>query len=124
VHLVVASVLIVEALGTALWLAGRLDSLLAFGALVVLFAGARAVVGVLQFTGGWLLFSKRPQAPAFARAAIVSSAVVTTVDVAWRITPSDLDPSHRWIVIVSYLAWSGLVLWYLRQMASASVSAP
>jgi hypothetical protein len=113
----VAAILIVEALGTAVWMAAHVNGLFTFSALVLVVVAARALVAMLQFTGGWLLFSRRPQAPAIALAAVSSSAVLTTVDVWWRITPSDLDPSHRWVVIGIYLTWSALAWWYLRQLS-------
>jgi uncharacterized membrane protein (DUF2068 family) len=89
----------------------------AYDATVWLMAALRAVVTVLQGTAAWTLWRAMPPGPLFARAAIVSSAVVLTLEIGARLAPSSLPPGTRGPVIVAYWLYAAVVLLVLRRLS-------
>ena len=98
--------LIVDGAGGGLAVAHLLLSL---GASHVLFAVLllfRLASSALSLVSGLSLAGRRPQGPALAPAALVLSAIVTTIDVsrgAWSV--GALAP-FRWLIVVFVWAWA------------------
>ena len=75
----------------------------------------RALVGVLQFAGGWTLNGRRPVGRAIARSSLVASAVLTTLELGFRLAPTSLFPSYRWPVVAIYWLYALAGVWILRE---------
>lgn len=112
---VVALALVAEGLLTALWVAGRLPTLVIYSPLTILIIGVRAIVGALQFASGWMLIRRVPPAAIFAKAALIASATLLTIELGAEITPTNLFPSYRWPVIGVYWVYVGVASWVLRR---------
>ncbi len=86
----------------------------AYDATVWLMTALRAIVTVLQGTAAWTLWQALPPGSLFARVAVVSSAVVLTLEIGARLAPSSLPPGTRGPVIVGYWIYAAvivIVLW-------------
>jgi hypothetical protein len=58
----------------------------------------------------WLI-EQRPIAVGVARVTLVGSAVLTTLELGWRLAPSNLDPAWRWPVVVG--SWIYAAVWLM-----------
>ena len=110
-----ALLLVLEGIATPIWIARLLPSLAAYDALVLVVIVARLVTAAGLFMGGWLLTNQRPAAAPIARAALLVSAVLTTMEIGFRMAPSNLDPTFRWPVVALYWVYALGVSWYLRR---------
>src|SRR6476646_6093150 len=99
---VVALLLIAEGVWTLMWLTQLLSSLGWRDKSSVALILARGVVGAMQLTTGWALASRRPSALALARWVLLVSAGLLTIEIGWRLTPTDLDPTYRWPLVLAY----------------------
>ena len=95
----------------------RLSTLLAqigiYDALAIALILVRAVVNILQFTGGWLLANRRPPGVVFARWALVVGAVLTIFDVGLQLAPTDIYYWYRWHVTLAYGLYAVAAIWCL-----------
>ncbi len=122
---IVALLFLVEAALTIAWLTSLLSTIRIYGGVTLTLMAARAVVAALQFSG-WMLLSRaqgasaapRPGIP-IAGIAIIASALLTTVEVGWRLTPSNLDPTFRWPFIAGYWVYAAAVIGVLARVARA-----
>jgi hypothetical protein len=112
------SLLILEALGTGIWVANVVPMLAAIGAVAVAMLIARMLVGALQFVSGWLLFAGRPPATTLAIAALGLSAALVVLEFGFRLAPIDQDPEYRWLIAGVYGAYSaGWIGWLVSRSA-------
>jgi hypothetical protein len=112
---VVALLLIAEGVWTLMWLTQLLSSLGWRDKSSVALILARGVVGAMQLTTGWGLAGKRPSALPLARWVLLVSAVLFTVEIGWRLTPTDLDPTYRWPLVVAYWVYALVAFLFLRR---------
>jgi hypothetical protein len=105
-RLLPACFLFVEAFSTVSRLAALLPVLGVYGPVALVVLAARGLAGALQVTGAWLLFSGQPPAAPIARAALLLSAIVTTLETGFRLAPSNADPSLRWWLVAIYWAYA------------------
>jgi hypothetical protein len=115
--------MVVEALATAVWLAQLLPSLRLYDASVVVAIAARAVVGALCFVSGRALRERRTTAARPAALVLLSSATLRAAELGALITPSNLSPTWRIPVLVSYAGYACAAAWILWR-SSSSVRAP
>ena len=108
----IAFLLIAEALTGALRVAGLLPRLGGYDAVAVALILARGGLGVLQFTGGWLIATHRPQGRVIAGWALIGGAVLTPVDVGLGLAPTSIYPWYRWRFTIAYVAYA-LLAWRL-----------
>jgi hypothetical protein len=108
-----AFLLVIDALLTGVWLANLLPVLAAYDLLVFALLIARGFTAAALFTGGWLLLGDRPAAAAIARGALLVSAMLLTIEIGFRLAPSNLDPTFRWPLVVLYWLYALAVRWYL-----------
>jgi hypothetical protein len=108
-----AWLLIIDALLTGVWLANQLPMIAAHDPLVIVLLLARSLTAAALFMGGWLLLGDRPAAAPIARSALLVSAALITVEIGFRQTPSNLDPTFRWPVVVLYWLYALAIRWYL-----------
>jgi hypothetical protein len=115
-RLLPASLLLVEALSTGLRLASLVSTLVVYGPVALGMLALRGLVGAAQFTGGWLLLSERPTAAPIARMALLASAALTTLEIGFRLAPTNQDPSLRWYLVAVYWAYTLAMTWFLGRL--------
>jgi hypothetical protein len=111
----VAFALIAEAMFGALRLSSVLPQIGIYDPVAIALIVARGFLGALQFTGGWLLSSRRPAGPAIARAALIAGAIVTVLDVGFDLAPTSIYHWYRWQVTAAYAAYAAVGVWVLSQ---------
>jgi hypothetical protein len=102
-----AVLLLAEAVRTAFWIAELLPSLGWRGHWILLLVLARAGVGALQIASTVLLFDASARGVRLAQIALISSAVLLTLEIGLRLAPSDVDPSFRWWIVGAYWVYAG-----------------
>ena len=110
IRAVLAPLLIVEALMTSVWIARHLPGLFARDAATIAIIAVRAIVGVLALMSGVWLIERRPIAAATARVTLVASAILTTLELGWRLAPTNVDPAWRWPVVAGAWIYAGAAL--------------
>jgi uncharacterized membrane protein (DUF2068 family) len=117
VRTAIALLLGIEAFVGLQGLARFVEIAAAYDAAVWLMAALRAAVTVMQGTAAWTLWRAAPPGPLFARVAVVSSAVVLTLEIGARLAPSSLPPGTRVPVIVAYWVYAAAVLLALKRLS-------
>jgi len=115
----VCLLLILDGLLAGLWVAARLPTLGVHGPVTIAFILARGFAAAALLAGGWLLLQRRPPGTPIARAALVAAASLYTVDVAFRLSPTNLDPTFRWVPVVAYWVYATVVRGYLGKTATS-----
>jgi len=109
-----AFLLIAEGVSTLFWLVMLLPSLgwrdRASVAVIVL----RGLIGALQLVSGWGLASRTASAPALARFALGISAALLVIEIGFRVSPSNLDPTYRWPLVLAYAVYALVAIFVLR----------
>ena len=121
---VLAFCLIAEAMFGALRLSVLLAQLGIYDPLAITLILARGAVGVLQFTGGWLLANHRPAGSVFARWALFAGAVLTVFDVGLQLAPTSIYHWYRWHVTVAYDIYALAAIWCLSLRPSGTLLDP
>jgi hypothetical protein len=115
-----AALLILEAFGSAHALAGILPGLGAYGVLAILLLAARLIIAAGQLVAGVRLWRREPSANALARAVLAASAVLLTVEIGWRLAPTNSDPTFRWWFVGGYWIYAAIAISWLRRAARSS----
>jgi hypothetical protein len=110
----IAFLLILEALVGMMRLANLLPLLGGYDGIALVLILARAALGAVQFTGGWLIASRRPQGRAIAQAALVGGAILTPLDVGLNLAPTLVYPWMRTEITVGYTLYALAGIWILR----------
>jgi hypothetical protein len=103
-----------EAILTMSWLARFATMAPAYDTTVWIMVALRAAVTVVQGVAAWLLLQRAPPADLFARAAVLSAAVVLTLEIGARLAPSSLPPGTRTPLIAAYWIYAAIVTLALR----------
>src|SRR6185503_1755623 len=111
---VLAGALFVEALSTAVWFAGRMQTVFAYDWLTIALTFARAGVAVVQFSAANQLAGRRPAARPLGRAALFLGAVVLTLEIGFGWGSTTILPSHRWWVVTAYWIYATAASFLLR----------
>jgi hypothetical protein len=119
-----AFLLIAESMFGALRLSVLLSQLGIYDALAIALILTRGALGVLQFTGGWLLANHRPAGVLFARWALFAGAVLTIFDVGLQLAPTSVYHWYRWHVTVAYGAYAAAAIWCLTREQPGTASDP
>jgi hypothetical protein len=109
-----AFALIAEALFGGLHVADLISRLGGYDPVAVTLILARGLLGALQFMGGWLLASRRPQGFTIAQWAFAGAAVITPFDVGMGLAPTIVYPWLRWQVTIAYDLYAIAALVFLR----------
>ena len=112
------TLLIVEAALAGLSTLQSLHALAGYDAMAVALILARAATGALQLMSGFLLVEGRPSGAALGQAALLCSAIVTTLTVGFRLAPSDVYYWIRWEFVAGYWIYAVAAIWVLRRKAS------
>lgn len=115
---IIAFLLIAESMFGALRLSGLISQLGIYDALAIALILARGALGVLQFSGGWLLANHRPAGAVFARWALVAGAILTVFDVGLQLAPTDIYYWYRWHVTVAYGLYAMAAIWCISAVAA------
>jgi hypothetical protein len=110
---ILAGLLILEAVQSALWMAPLLPSLGVRDRTTVVLVAVRAVVSALELVAGFQLRVNRLSARPLARAALIVSAALMPLEIGWRQVPTNLDPTYRWWVVSAYLVYAAAASWWL-----------
>ena len=121
---VIAFLLIAEAMFGALRLSVLLSQLGIYDTLAIALILGRGALGVLQFTGGWLLANHRPAGVLFARWALVGGAVLTVFDVGLQLAPTSIYHWYRWHVTVAYAVYAAGAIWCLSAQPAGTTPDP
>jgi hypothetical protein len=98
----IAVLLTLEGLSSALRAVIRLPALMVYPPLTISFLAARFIVAVQQFGAGWMVIGGRPPGPSFARVALAQSAVLVTFELGFGLAPTSLFPAYRWWAVGVY----------------------
>ena len=115
------AILIVEALIAIFSTLRSLPDLPGYDPIAIVLVLAAAAVGALQLTSGSMLFNRRPPGPALGQAALLLSAILTTLVVGFRLAPSDVFYWIRWEFVSGYWAYTLLGIWILRSRQSREI---
>jgi len=110
-----AILLLGEALRNALWLTALLPSMVWRDFETVVLVAVRAAVSAVEIVGGVLLLENRQRGAALARIALPVSAVLVTLEIGWRLSPSDVDPTFRWWIVAGYWLYAIAASVWLRR---------
>lgn len=105
---VIGVALMVDGLATGLWFTTLLSSLVTRDPLSVVVILARVGVGALSVMAGWLVTQRRPPGDALAAIAAAVTAALVTAGVAWRLIPTNVDPT--WRLPMAGLYWTAALL--------------
>jgi hypothetical protein len=111
----IGAILIVEALLAVLSTLRSLPDLPGYDAAAIVLVLAGAAVGALQLTSGVLLLERRPPGPPLGQAALLVSAILTTLVVGFRLAPSDVFYWIRWEFVAGYWAYAIIAILLLRR---------
>ena len=111
--MVIAFLLIAEAVWTLTRVAALVYTIAAYGPVTVVLIAARGVVAAMQATGGALLLQRQPAAAAIARAALVASAVLRTLEAGFQLAPSGFPAFWRREVVTVYWIYALASVWWL-----------
>ena len=109
-RVIVASLLLLEGLSTGVTTVTRLPSLALYPALTMAILAARAVVGVMQFAGGWMLLRGQLPGAFFGRVALLASAALITLELGFDLAPTSLFHTYHWPVVIAYWAYALLAV--------------
>jgi len=109
-----AFALIAESLFGGLRVAELISQLGGYDGVAVTLIVLRGLLGALQFMGGWLLASRRPQGLSIAGWAFAGAALITPFDVGMGLAPTSVYPWLRWQVTIAYDVYAVAALIYLR----------
>ena len=112
-----AFALIAEALFGGLRVAELISRLGGYDPVAVTLISCAGLLGALQFMGGWLLASRRPQGFSLAQWAFAGAALITPFDVGMGLAPTSVYPWLRWQVTIAYDVYAIAALLYLRWAA-------
>ena len=105
---VIATGLVVEIVLAISWLAGLLPMLPAYGWMTLAMIGLRVGATALQMAAVSSLTQHTTAAPRLAAAAFLVSALLLTLELGARLTPTNVFPSHRWPIVSAYWVYASL----------------
>lgn len=119
-----AFLLIAEGVSTLFWLVMLLPSLGWRDRSSVAVIIVRGVIGALQLVSGWGLASRSASAPTLARWALGLSAALLALEIGFRLSPSNLDPTYRWPLVWAYASYAFVAIVILRRKGDGGTPDP
>lgn len=111
----IAALLFVEALNSAAWLTGLVQTVGSRDAVQLGLMALRGGVTALQLAGALQLFDGRARGSTLASWALAASAVLVTFETGWRLAPSNADLTYRWWFVGAYWVYAAASTWWLRR---------
>ena len=100
----------------ALRTADLISRLGTYDAVAVALILLRGALGALQFIGGWLLASRRPQGYLLAQWAFAAAALTTPFDVGMGLAPTSVYPWLRLQVTIAYALYATAAILFLQRV--------
>ena len=113
----IATLVFMEVAVNSLWIAQLLSSIVYRRPLTWVLFLARVVLTALELKSATLLLDERNAGPALVRAVLLASAALLTLEVGFRLAPTNLDPTFRWWLVGAYWAYALVIRWVLRRSA-------
>jgi hypothetical protein len=88
----IAFALIFEAMFAGLYVANLIPQIGIYHAIAIALIVARGLLGAVQFVGGWLIATHRPQGATLAQWGLAGGAIVTILGVGFDLAPSSIYP--------------------------------
>jgi hypothetical protein len=117
----IAFLLILEAMFAGLYLVNQIDQLGMNGPVALALILARGLAGALQFAGGWLLATRRPQGVVLAQWGLAAGAVITIIGVGFNLAPTSIYHWLRWQVTGVYCLYAAGAILLVRKTNSEAV---
>jgi len=92
----IAFALIFEAMFAGLYVANLIPQIGIYHAIAIALIVARGLLGAVQFVGGWLIATHRPQGATLAQWGLAGGAIVTILGVGFDLAPSSIYHWLRW----------------------------
>lgn len=92
-----------------------------YGTAALAVLGVRFVIAVLQSAAAFSLYQRSKIGPSLARNAFLSSAIVLTVELGARLTPTSVFPSHRWVYLAGYWIYAALAAAFSERLRRQNV---
>jgi hypothetical protein len=112
-----AFALIFEAMFAGLYVANALAQLGIYDTVAVSLIIARGLLGAVQFAGGWILATGRPQGVVLAQWGLAGGAIVTILGVGFNLAPTSIYHWLRWHATAVYVAYAIAAIAILRRSA-------
>lgn len=113
-----AAFLLFEGVSGAVWVAGLISMLQAYGVLTAVLVVARGLAGALQCAGGVMLLTRRPPGQVFGQLGFASGAVLATLETGFRFVPTNSFPTYRWVWVAIYWVYALGMIALLRRLAA------
>jgi hypothetical protein len=107
---ILPTLLLLEAALSGLWIWSLVPGLTGRGVLTLAIVAARAIVSVAQIASSWCLRVHRPFAASLARPTLLAAGVLMTLEVGFRLAPTNVDPSFTWPIVGGYWAYVALAI--------------
>ena len=104
--------LILEAVWTLPRLAAIVYTIAAYDPIAIALIAVRAFVSAMQVSAAMLLMQRRPQGAPIARAALIASAVLWTLEAGFNLAPSGVSPFWRWHIVTAYWLYAIAAAWW------------
>lgn len=112
---IVATCLVVEAIGSVSWIARILSVVAIYDAPVLAMVGLRSLITALQFVAAARLWQGADAGPTLAQAAFVGSAVLLALEIGFDLAPSSVIPGLEWPIVGAYALYAALAIGLLRR---------
>ena len=119
--MLIACLLIAEALWTLPSLAALIYTIAAYDPVAITLIAGRVLVTAAQIAAGTLLLQRRPPGAPIARAAILGAAVLLTLEAGFNLAPSTVYVFWRWQVVAVYWAYALAAVWWLTRHLRAEI---
>jgi hypothetical protein len=111
---ILPTLLLLEAAFSGMWIWGLLPGIAARDMTTLVLVSTRAAVSVFQMISFWCLRTDRPFAAILSQRTLLAAGILMTLEVGFRLAPTNLDPSFRWHVVIAYWAYVALAVLTLR----------
>jgi hypothetical protein len=111
---ILPTLLLLEAALSALWIWGLVPGFPARDMATIAIVSTRGVVSVFQMVSSWCLRTGRPFAATLTQRTLVAAGLLMTLEIGFRLAPTNLDPTFTWHVVIAYWAYVALAVLTLR----------
>jgi hypothetical protein len=107
---VIRALLLLEALSTALWIAGLFRGIAAREPATIALIVLRAGVATVQLVSFMLLLRESPAGRRVAAVSLLASAVLIVPEIGLRLVPTNSEPTFRWWFVAGYCGYAAAAL--------------
>jgi acetyl esterase/lipase len=114
VRVIIALLILLESFFAATHLTSLVPTLVVYPWFTLALLAMRLGVSFVQFAGGWWLLQRRPPGASLVGWSCLASAGLRTLELGFRLAPSNLFPAYHWPLITGYWIYAIAVASYLR----------